>query len=253
MRKILMMVIFVLILVPGIFAQSFNNVKAFDDWLYKQRTNTETTPYAVRLNTRDLSGIRGALWNDSKYVSLDLSGSTFTVIGENTGSSFSGCSTLVSVTIGNRVTRIGENAFSGTSLTSIIIPNSVTSIGRHAFESCRITSITLPNSITRIEDFTFRWCRLTSITIPNSVTSIGVDAFHECDSLTSITIGSGVTSIGSGAFTRCSALTSITFQSTISADNFGSNPTLGDLREKYLAGGPGRYTRPRSGSPWTKQ
>ena len=90
------------------------------------------------------------------------------------------CTSLASVKIGNGVTSIGDEAFSGcTSLTSVKIGNGVTSIGGYAFEGC--TS-------------------LASITIPDSTTSIGYRAFLNCTSLTSITIPDSVTSIGNNAF-----------------------------------------------------
>ena len=48
-----------------------------------------------------------------------------------------GCRSLTSVTIGNSVTSIGENAFDECfRLTSVTISNSVTSIGEEAFWSC---------------------------------------------------------------------------------------------------------------------
>ena len=53
------------------------------------------------------------------------------------GSTFSDCSGLTSVTIGNSVTSIGDNAFNDCNgLTSVTIPNSVTSIGFCAFYGC---------------------------------------------------------------------------------------------------------------------
>ena len=87
------------------------------------------------------------------------------------------------IIIGNRVTTIGQTAFSGcSSLTSITIPNSVTTIKEYAFSNCSsLTSVTIPNSVTTIGDNAFNGCRsLTSVTIPNSVTTIGKAAFAGC-------------------------------------------------------------------------
>ena len=81
---------------------------------------------------------------------------------------------------------IGGGTFSGcSSLTSITIPNSVTSIGYSAFSGCSsLISISIPNSVTSIGNYAFQYCEsLTSISIPNSVTSIGNDAFSFCSSL----------------------------------------------------------------------
>jgi hypothetical protein len=77
-----------------------------------------------------------------------------------------GCTSLTSITIGNGVTSIGDEAFADCiSLTSITIGNGVTSIGEGAFDRCS---------------------NLTSITIPNGVTSIGSAAFFQCTSLTAV-------------------------------------------------------------------
>jgi hypothetical protein len=70
--------------------------------------------------------------------------------------------------------------------------------------------------------------------------------------------GSAITSIGEYAFEDCTSLTSVTFQGTITASGFsdGKNPFGGDLRDKYLAGGPGTYktTAPVNiSSVWVKQ
>ena len=100
-------------------------------------------------------------------------------------------SKLKSVTIGNSVTRIGNNAFNGCSrLTEVSIPNSVTSIDESAFYGCSgLTEITIPNSVTSIGDEAFYGCsRPTSVTIPNSITEIGEFAFCGCSGLTEVNI-----------------------------------------------------------------
>ena len=120
---------------------------------------------------------------------------------------------ITSVTIGNSVTSIGDEAFAYCSgLTSVTIPNSVASIGDDAFYYCSgLTSVTIPNSVTSIGSGAFAQCSgLTSVTIPNSVTSIEGGAFINCFGLTSVIIGNSVTSLGVQAFCNCSGLTSIT-------------------------------------------
>ncbi|MBR2978023.1 MAG: leucine-rich repeat protein [Oscillospiraceae bacterium] len=122
-------------------------------------------------------------------------------------------SKIKTVTIGNGVTSIGNDAFYGcSSLTSVTIPDSVTSIGSYAFSGCSsLTGITIPDGVTSIGGFAFYGCSsLTSITIPDSVTSLGSQVFDSCDSLKSITIGSGVANISAfSTILRCNALESI--------------------------------------------
>lgn len=125
---------------------------------------------------------------------------------------------IISVTIPDSVTSIGDYAFYGcVGLTSITIPDSVTSIGDGAFSGCTgLTSVVFPGGITTISGSMFNFCvRLTSITIPNSVTSIGYGAFDFCRGLTSITIPDSVTEIGISAFSNCSGLTSITIPKNV--------------------------------------
>ena len=169
---------------------------------------------------------------------------------------------IVKVTIGNKITRIGYNAFEFCpNLTSVTIPNSVTFIGKWAFFVCdSLTDIAIPNSVTVIGDSAFANCdSLTDITIPESVTFIGVSAFSSCESLTSITVDKnnpnyandeagvlfdkamtsliqypagrkaasytipdGVASVGDVAFHRCSNLTNIIIP--VSVTKIGNAP-----------------------------
>ena len=78
-------------------------------------------------------------------------------------------------------------------LISITIPESVTSIGEYAFYGCNnLTSITISKSVTSIGEYAFFNCNnLISITIPESVTSIGNCAFENCVALKKITFEDG--------------------------------------------------------------
>ena len=135
---------------------------------------------------------------------------------------FYNCSTLTSVTIGNSVTTIGEDAlYNCTSLTSVTIPDSVTSVGDYAFYNCNslaavyITDIgkwvatefgdSYANPLYYAGNLYLNGELVTDLVIPDSVTSIGQYAFYGCDSFTSVAIPDGVTSIGRYAFRNCKA------------------------------------------------
>ena len=64
------------------------------------------------------------------------------------------------IIIGNRVTTIGQTAFSGcSSLTSVTIPNSVTRIGSEAFSDCtNLQKVNIGNSVKTIGEFAFNKC-----------------------------------------------------------------------------------------------
>jgi len=99
---------------------------------------------------------------------------------------------------GKPVTAIGDNAFNWGSydnffdaLISVSIPESVTSIGESAFESNCLTTVIIPKNVTSIGDQAFIYNLLTSVTIPESITAIGRNVFHG-NNLNSVTIGANV-------------------------------------------------------------
>ena len=156
---------------------------------------------------------------------------------------FSRHSNIISISIPNSVTSIGEEAFSGCSGLGLVnIPNSVTSIGEGAFSGCSgLGSVTIPNSITSIGDYTFYGCRsLKSITIPNSVTSIGNAAFYDCISLASIKFPERLLNIGDEAFKNCSIIESVIIPNSVTS--LGQNTFLGCTQLQSLTIGSGVLT-----------
>ena len=161
-------------------------------------------------------------YNNKSLTNVTI-GDNVTSIGSN---AFSGCSNLASLTLGIGVNSIGDAAFyECSSLTAITIPNGVTTIGNDAFSGCSsLASATIGNGVTTIGNGAFSGCSsLASITIPNSVTSIGGYAFYGCSSLTSITIPESVTSIGDYAFNGCVGLKELIIADSQNALCLGSS------------------------------
>ena len=122
--------------------------------------------------------------------------------------------TTVVINAGTRLSGFYGGTGDYKKLISVTIADSVTSIGQGAFLECEsLTTIRLPNGLTEIPSSAFNGCKsLTSITIPDGVTSIGDLAFNGCESLNNVIIPESVSSIGKYAFASCSSLTSLTFQ-----------------------------------------
>ena len=149
-------------------------------------------------------------------------------------------SSLTSVTIGNNVTSIGQEAFHQCSaLTLVIIGKSLTSIGANAFWGC--SSLTKTNYTGDIAS----WCdikfdgrhanpifystnlyinnqEVTELVIPNNVTTIEDYTFGGMSSLTSLAISEGVTNIGTRAFEGCSSLSSVTLPNSLKNIGWGT-------------------------------
>jgi len=135
-------------------------------------------------------------------------------------SSFNDCTTLLTMTIPESVTKIGAYSFDDcVNLEKINIPNKVKTIGEGAFYDCAsLNEISIPNSVTTIKYDAFNGCKkLQTIKIPNSVTNMGAGILWNCENLTSVTLSENITSIGNTFFQNCKSLTEITIPSKVSS------------------------------------
>lgn len=189
-----------------------------DGICYNIKTSTE--PYEVAVAKKDYPNN----YSIEEVVipeSVSYGGITYSVVEIASGAFFY-CPSLKSITIGNRVTKIGDLAFAYCSaLDSVFIGRAVNNIYTNIFKDCSgLTSIVVDlenttydsrdncNGIVVTETNTFFLGCKTS-TIPNSITGIGDEAFYECDGLTTINIPNSVISIGRSSFTRCVGLTEV--------------------------------------------
>lgn len=134
--------------------------------------------------------------------------------------------------IPNGVTSIGDYSFVGcSSLINVSISDKVLGIGKGAFAFCKaLTGITISEGVRSIGERAFYNCAaIKNITIPDSVRTIGSCAFYGCKSLAEIDMGICISEIGERAFEECVCLKKVNITDVIawckiSFTSYSSNP-----------------------------
>lgn len=142
------------------------------------------------------------------------------------GSTFSGCQKLESITLPSGLTYLPDHCFNGSGLKSISIHSGITGIGFWCFEGCTsLTSITIPNTVQAIPADCFSDCTsLNAISLPNSIKAIRSNAFNRTG-LTEITFPNGLEVVGDLLLEGSTGITSITFTSLTPPTTNVSSPT----------------------------
>lgn len=214
--------------------ENSNSVTFFGEYCFKDCKNLEK----IKFNQNEKVTLgQGCFSGCSSLENLDIPSSVlFDEIGN---SSFSECSGLQEVIINCQSLPMGS--FSGcTSLTTVCIGENCYSLGRRCFSGCiSLFNINIPSSITHICEECFSGCSsLKSIKIPESVkvksrekpTAFGdLDGngmFVDCTSLESVEWNADV--IPLYAFKGCSALNTVTIGGNTNEIYLGSIPALGN-------------------------
>ena len=110
------------------------------------------------------------------------------------------------------ITRVGKEVFKGyRGLTTVSLGNCLKVIEDNAFEGCvELVKLDMPNSLETIKGGAFASCGFSVVEIADGVKEIGENAFYSSSTLNSVKIGKSVTTIGRKAFSECPALTSVT-------------------------------------------
>lgn len=157
--------------------------------------------------------IKGSAFEGSGLVSLTMTNNV-TSIGD---SCFARCSSLSNIYLSNRLVTIGANCFHEcNSLTSVTIPDSVQQIGSWAFASLKnLNSVVLSNSLKTIGDSSFAASGLKSLKMPEGVQTVGEWAFAGCVQLETLTIAKNISVINKEAFAGCNKLRKVRFSGLV--------------------------------------
>ncbi len=125
------------------------------------------------------------------------------------------CPELISITLGEGISVIGDYAISYcTKLTTVTLPSTVKTISNYAFyNDTALASVTLNKGLEYINEGAFYKCTaLESVTLPGSVKGIGTKTFYQCTALTTVDFGTASVEVGEQAFNGCTSLSTLNFE-----------------------------------------
>jgi hypothetical protein len=125
-----------------------------------------------------------------------------------------------SITLGNGLTSMGNNAFQGnTALKSITIPGTLTSMGTSTFYGCTgLETVAFCEGVESVSQYAFQNCsKLKNITFPSTMKTLGYMSFKNCDSLEYLRFNSGLETIGAYAFESCDILKTVIVPSSVTS------------------------------------
>lgn len=141
---------------------------------------------------------------------------------------FCGCGLFgINLTFSDSLESLGAGAFMETSIKSVVIPPKITKIENSTFKYSGLGKVEIPDTVEEIGKEAFRDCSaVQTVRLGNGLKKIGARAFYGCRNFNRLTIPDSVTEIGESAFSLCKNITEIKLSKNVSVLNFLGSQTL---------------------------
>lgn len=160
----------------------------------------------------EMNDLQSLNLQEVRIVETQANGYTSYPANEIPSSALYGKQTLVRLSLPEKLTKIGKEAFQSTRISgSLIIPEGVTEIEESAFRECSFTgSLTLPSTLKKIGNYAFLGNDgfIGELSIPQNVIYIGDYAFDECSGFTgALILPTDLEFLGKSSFSGCEGFT----------------------------------------------